>query len=118
MTELEYPHDVIRELSNLRGMAEKGVQILADAEAKQVTLTLEADRAEYSAFLQAQGTVADRQAMAKLASIDARQAAELAKVEVSRVKVKLKQLSEAQMAVQTSARMIELQFRTAGTGER
>jgi hypothetical protein len=115
---IEYPLDVIRELSSLRQQAEKGVQVLAEAEAKQVQLTLAAEREEALAFLEAQGTVADRQAVAKLASISAREAAELAKVEVNRIKTKLKQLSEAQMAVQTSGRMVELQWKTAGVGER
>jgi hypothetical protein len=111
---IEYPADVVRELLNLRQQSEKGVGVLAEAEAKQVQLALAAEREEALAFLDAQGTVADRQAVAKLASIDAREAAELAKVEVNRIKTKLKQLSEAQMAVQTSARMIELQWKTAG----
>ena len=115
---IEYPIDVIRELSSLRAQAEKGVSVLAEAETKQVRLALDAERAEALAFLEAQGTVADRQAVAKLASTDAREAAELAKVEVNRVKTKLKQLTEAQMAVQTSARMVELQWKTAGVGER
>ena len=115
---IEYPADVIRELAELRSMAEKGVQVLAEAEQKHVALALEAERLEAVSFLEAQGTVADRQAMAKLNSAKAREAAELAKVEVNRVKTKLKQLSEAMMSVQTSARMVELQWKTAGVGER
>lgn len=109
---IENPADVIRELNNLRQQAEKGVQVLADAEEKQVRLALDAERLEALSFLEAQGTVADRQAIAKVNTIEARQAAELAKVEVNRVKTKLKQLSEAQMAVQTSARMVELEWKT------
>ena len=111
---IENPQDVLTELANLRNQAEHGVQVLADAETKLVMLTLDAERAEMSAFLGSQGTVADRQAIAKLQAIDARQAAELAKVEVTRIKTKLKQLTEAQMGVQTSARMIELEWKNAG----
>jgi hypothetical protein len=110
---LEFPADVIRELNAIREQAEKGVQVLADAEERLVHLVLEAERLEAIAFLNAVGTVAEREARATLASLEAREAAELAKVEVNRVKTKMKQLSESQMAVQTSARMIELQFRTA-----
>lgn len=108
---IDSPQAVISELSRLRTQSERGVSVLADAEAKYVHLSLEAERAEFLAFLEAQGTVADRQAIAKLASVEARQKAELAKVEVTRVKTKLKQLSEAMMSIQTSARMVELEWR-------
>ena len=118
MSEIQYPQDVIRELASLRAQAEQGVKVLAEAETRQVMLTLEAERKEFLAFLEAGGTVKDREAIAGLESLEARQAAELAKVEVSRIKTKLRQLSEAQMAVQTSGRMVELQWKTAGVGER
>jgi hypothetical protein len=110
---IEYPQDVIKELASLRAQSEKGVAILAEAEIKHVTLDLQAEKVEALAFLEAQGTVADRNAIAKLKSLEARQEAELAKVEVNRVKTKLRQLSEATMATQTASRMIELQWRTS-----
>lgn len=118
MTQIEYPADVIRELAALRKQAETGTGYLAEVEQRYVTLQLEADRVESLTFLEAQGSVADRNHIARLKSLDARQAAELAKVEVNRVKLKLKQLTEAQMNVQSQARMVELQWRTAGVGER
>ena len=115
---IETPLDVVQELAAIRQQSERGVNILAEAERKAVLLDLEAEKREALAFLEAQGTVADRQAVAKIAAYEAKQQAELARVEVTRVKTKLKHLSEATMAVQTSARMIELQWRTAGVGER
>lgn len=110
---IDSPGAVISELASLRQQSEKGVSVLAEAEIKYVHLTLEAERSEFIAFLDSSGTVADRQAMAKLASLESRQAAELAKVEVTRIKTKLKQLSEAMMSVQTSARMVELEWRVS-----
>jgi hypothetical protein len=112
VSSIEFPLDVIRELAQIREQAEKGVQVLADAETKYVQLQLEAERVEALAFLSAEGAMDLRKHQATLASMEARQAAELAKVEVNRVKTKLKQLSESQMGIQTSARMIELQFKT------
>jgi hypothetical protein len=112
---IEYPADVVRELNALRAQAEKGIGYLADTEADFVRLDLEADRVEAATFLEAGGTVADRQAVAKLKALPAREAAELKKVEVNRIKLKLRHLSEALTATQTAARMIELQWRTAGT---
>jgi len=115
---IETPQDVINELAAIRRESEKGIAYLADVETKLVALELDADRAEALALLEAQGTVVDRQAVAKLASLEHREAVALAKVELNRVKLKLRHLSEAQMAVQTSARMIELGWKTAGVGER
>jgi hypothetical protein len=115
---IEFPNDVIKELAHIRQQSEKGVQILADAEIKYVELELEADKAEYSAFLDSTGNVAERTALSKLLSLPKRREAELAKVEVNRVKVKLRQLSEGMNATQTAGKMIELQWRTAGVGER
>lgn len=118
MTEINYPGDVNRELANLRTQAETGIEYLADAETKLVKLSLEADKVEALAYLEAGGSIPERQAVAKLKALEAKEAAELAKVEVNRVKLKLKHLSEAQMNVQTQARMVELQWRTAGVVER
>ena len=118
MSEIQYPGDVIRELGALRSQSEKGVAILAEAEEKWVRLSMEANRVESLTFLEAQGSVADRNHVARLKALEATQEAELAKVEVNRIKLKLKALSEAQMNIQTQARMVELQWKTAGVGER
>ena len=114
---IEYPADVNRELSALRGEAEKGINYLAEKEREYVKLSLEADKVEALAYLEAGGPIPERQAIAKLKSIEATEAAELAKVEVNRIKLKLKHLTESQMNIQTQARMIELQFKTAGINE-
>jgi hypothetical protein len=111
---IEYPADVVAELNSLRAQSEKGIAYLAETEAEFVRLDLEADRVEALSFLDAGGTVADRQAVAKLKAIPAREEAELKKVEVNRIKLKLRHLSEAMNATQTAGKMIELQWKTAG----
>ena len=115
---IEYPADVIRELSFIRTESEKGVAYLAEAETKAVKLYLDAELFEAKEFIKAIGTVADRQATAKIFSYDKRVEAEIAKIEVNRIKTKLRQLSESLHATQTAGKMIELQWRTAGVGER
>jgi hypothetical protein len=112
---IEFPNDIVRELNSLRSQSEKGIAYLAETEAEFVRLDLEADRLEAATFLDAGGTVSDRQAVARLKALPAREAAELKKVEVNRIKLKLRHLSEALTATQTAARMIELQWRTAGS---
>lgn len=118
MTLIETPFQVISELARIRAESEKGVALLRDAEEELVRLELVAERVEYKAFLDAGGTVADRNAISRLQATEAKEAAELAKVRVNYIKTKLKHLTEATMAVQTTARMVEIQWRTAGVGER
>lgn len=112
------PDLVIQELQEIRRQSEKGVQLLADAEAKMLRLELEAEAIESRVLLDADGTVVDRQARAKLASLEAREAAGIARVEVQRIKTKLRHLSESMMAVMSAAKMVEITYKTAGVGER
>lgn len=115
---LQTPDSVIAQLVAIRAEASKGVDALYNAEIKHVKLLIDAETVEAKALLAAEGTVVDRQAVAKLKSADARFNADVAKAELNRVKTKLKVLSEQQMSVQTEAKMVELTYRTAGLGER
>jgi len=113
---IETPGDVIKELSAIRERSEKGLGLLESLERDLVKSELEADRIEAQAILDGSGTVVDRQALAKLASLEAREKAALYRVQVNRAKAQLRHLSESMGAVQTSSRMIELEWRVGGTG--
>jgi hypothetical protein len=115
---IETPQDVVTALADIRTQADKGLGLLEEAQREYVRLDQQANKVEYEAFLGSQGTVKDREAIAGLQAQEARTAAELQKVRVDYIKTKLKHLSEATMAIQTSARMVELGWRTAGIGER
>jgi hypothetical protein len=116
MNLIETPHDVVVELNRIRSESERGIGLLAEAEEELVRLQLAAERMQHSALLDSKGTVADREAISRLHATEAIEAAELQKVRVNYIKTKLKHLTEATMAVQTSARMIELQWKTSGVG--
>lgn len=109
---IETPGQVIQELAAIRAESERGIILLREASEDFVRLDLLAEKAEWTAFLDAKGTVADKQAIAKLHAAEAKEAAEIAKVKVDYIKTKLRHLSEATMGIQTSARMIELDWRT------
>lgn len=115
---IEYPGDVVRELNNLREQAHKAVTELFRLEREQVDAEIDADRIEATALLEAVGTVPEKEAFATLQSLDARKNAELCRIKVNYAKNRMRQLSEAINAVQTASRMIELQWRTAGTESR
>jgi hypothetical protein len=115
--ELKTPDSIIRELVEIRGEASKGVQAQFDAELRLAEATLALDTAEAKALLAATGTVTDRQATAKLETADLRLAEAIAKAEFNRVKTKMKVLEQAQMSVQTQARLIEMMYKGAGHGQ-
>jgi hypothetical protein len=104
----------MHELLAIRLEASKGVEALFEAEKAFVAAELAFDRAYSLALLQAKGTVVDRQALAMLESVEARETRDLARAVVARVKTKLRVLSEQQMNIQTQARMVELMWKQAG----
>lgn len=116
MTEIVTPDQIIKALAELRAEADRGIDAQYHAEIELSQKQLEADRIEAAAFLRINGLVADRQALAKLESSEARAEAELAKAKYNRVKTKLQQLTQAQSAIQTQARMVEITYTQAGFG--
>lgn len=118
MSELKTPDSVIQELVSTRAQSSKGIQAQYYAEVKLAEATLAAETEEAKAFLSCEGTVADRQAVAKVRAGELHFQADLAKAELNRVKTKIRLLEQAQMSVQTQARLVELTYKTAGLGER
>jgi len=108
---METPGQIIRELERIRQQSEQGIALLAEAERKYLELASAADKVEATELLKAQGTVVDRQAIAKLKALDVRFEADLAKVELNRIKSKIKHLSESQMAIMAAGKLVELEWR-------
>jgi hypothetical protein len=105
------PTQIVAELYRIQTEAAKGVGALYDAECKLADCEYDYDRTLQLAFLDSQGTVADRTAVSRLKASEARLAADLAKAEYNRVKLKLKQLELAQMSTQTIARQLETELK-------
>jgi hypothetical protein len=108
---METPKEVIKELERIRNQSEQGIALLAEAEVKYLELASAADRVEATELLSAQGTIVDRQAVAKLKAMDSRFEADLAKVELNRIKAKIRHLSESQMAVMAAGKLIQMEWR-------
>jgi hypothetical protein len=108
---METPKEVIKELERIRNQSEQGIALLAEAEVKYLELASAADRVEATELLSAQGTIVDRQAVAKLKAMDVRFEADLAKVELNRIKAKIRHLSESQMAVMAAGKLIQMEWR-------
>jgi len=116
MSEIVTPDQIIKALTEIRTEADKGIDAQYNAEVALAKKQLEAEKIEAACFLRLNGLVADRQALAKLESSEAREQAELAKAQYNRVKTKLQQLSQSQSALQTQARMVEITYTQAGLG--
>ena len=108
------PIGIIQELSHIRTEVQKGIQVLYDCECKLADKEASYEKTLQLAFINAQGTVADRTAISRLQASDARLEADLAKAEWNRVKTKLKALETAQMGLQTQARLLEAELKTLG----
>ena len=91
---------------------DKGSNALYDAECKLADADAAYDKAVSLAFINNQGTVADRQAVAKLQSVDEKLKADLARAEFNRVKVKMKTLSDQATMMAVMSKNVELQWRT------
>lgn len=94
------------QISELIAENSKGATALFECEQKLAEAEYELDTIEQKAFLAAEGTVADRQAIAKLKAADARLQRDLRKAEFNRVKVKIAQIQTALMALGTQAKLI------------
>ena len=103
---------VMGELSHIRAEVQKGIAVLYDSECKLADAENAYERELQLAFINAQGTVADRTAVSRLQASEKRLAADLAKAEYNRVKTKLKALEMAQMSIQTQARLMETELKT------
>jgi hypothetical protein len=110
--EIISPTHIIQELQRLTAEMDKGSNALYDAECKMADAEAAYDKAVSLAFINNQGTVADRQAVAKLQSLNEKLEADLARAEFNRVKTKMKTLSDQATMMAVMSKNVELQWRT------
>ena len=105
------PSNVIKELQELTQTNRKGVDALFEAESELAQREHDLDLVEAQAFLSAEGTVADRQALGRLEAADARLQRDLAKAKVNRVRTKLKVIESEIMAQATMSKMMQAEMK-------
>ena len=105
------PSQVIQELQRLIAETEKGNSALYDAEVELADAESELDRVETKTFLSKQGTIADRQALARLECNELRLKRDLKKAERDRIKQKIRSIEHALTATQTVAKMVDLEIK-------
>lgn len=117
MAEYKTPDGIIGEMVEVRRELSKGVEALHTAQLAMAETALAADKAYSIALINAEGTVADREAIAKLKSIDERREADVAKAVYDRVRTKMRVLETNLSSLQSQGKLIEVMYRTAGLGE-
>jgi len=105
------PSEIILNLAELTALNRKGVERLFELEQALGDAEHTLDLVENRAFLGADGSVAERSAKAKLESADARLQRDLAKAEVSRVKMKLRGIESELMALATMAKISQAEMK-------
>lgn len=105
------PSEIAVSLSELTQTNKQGVQALYEAEISLARAELDLDKTEAGAFIHAAGSVAERQAQAKLASAELRFERDLAKAQVTRIRAKIRQIESELMAQATMAKIMAAEMR-------
>ena len=105
------PSQVTEEIARLTRENQRGAEALFEAEVRLAEAEHELDLIEQRAFIKTQGTVADRTALAKLESADARLQRDLRRAELNRMKVKIKTIETSLMAIGTQVKLMQAEMR-------
>lgn len=105
------PSEIARELMELTQTNRKGVDALYEAETVLARAEADLDKAEANAFIQASGSVAERQALSKLEVSQLRFKRDLAKAQVNRVRQKIRAIESEIMAQATIAKLMQAEMK-------
>jgi NADPH-dependent 7-cyano-7-deazaguanine reductase QueF-like protein len=106
------PLEIQRQLAELTAENSRGYEALYQAEVALAQAEHDLDLVEQKAFIKHQGTVADRNAVARLEAAEARLQRDLRKAEANRIRLKIKSLETAIMAAGTQAKLIQAELRS------
>lgn len=106
-----HTEQILTQLAELTQTNRKGVEALFEAEEELAHAENELDAVEARAFLQAEGSVAERTQQAKLASAETRLARDIARAQVTRIKTKLRVIESEIVAQSTMAKLLAAEAR-------
>ena len=105
------PLEIQKQLAELTAENSKGYEALYQAEIALAQAEHDLDTIEQKAFIRHQGTVADRNAVARLEAAEARLQRDLRKAEANRIRMKIKALETAIMTSATQAKLIQAELK-------
>lgn len=105
------PSQIVQEIARLTAENSRGADALYEAEVALAEAEHALDTVEQKAFIKAQGTVADRQALARLEAADARLQRDLRKAELNRIRMKIKTIETSLMGLGTQVKLMQAEMR-------
>jgi len=103
--------EIQKQLAELIQENHKGSTALFEAEKSLAEAEYDLDLAEQKAYIKAQGTVRDREAIARLESADLRLARDLRKAELNRIRTKIKAVETATIVLSTQAKLVNAEVK-------
>jgi hypothetical protein len=104
-------HEIQEQIAELILENQKGTNALFEAERKLAEAEYALDTVEQTAYIKAQGTVADRTALARLEAAESRLQRDLRRAELNRIKTKIKGIETALMALGTQVKLMNVEAR-------
>ena len=105
------PLEIQQAIAELIAENQRGANALFESEKALAEAEYELDTIEQKAFLKAEGTVKDREAIARLESAEKRLQRDLRRAEHQRIKVKIKAIEIGIMALATQAKLVQSEIR-------
>lgn len=105
------PSEIQAQIAELILENHKGTNALFEAERALAEAEYVLDTIEQKAYIKTQGTVADRTALSRLEAAEARLERDLRKAELNRIKVKIKSIETALMALGTQVKLMSVEAR-------
>ncbi len=104
-------HEIQKQIADLILENQKGTNALFEAERALAEAEYNLDTVEQKAYIKSQGTVADRAALARLEAAESRLERDLRRAELNRIKVKIKGIETALMALGTQVKLMNVEGR-------
>ena len=98
------------EIQRIIAESSKAPQAIFEAEKKLAEAEFAFEREKALAFMNAEGTVADREALSKFQASELRLVADVARAELNRIRAKTKQLSEAGILMATLSKSVQVTY--------
>ena len=105
------PLEIQQAIAELIAENQRGANALFESEKALAEAEYELDQTEQKAFIRAEGTVKDREAIARLESAEKRLQRDLRRAEHQRIKVKIKAIETGIMALATQAKLVQSEIR-------
>lgn len=103
--------EIQKQIAELIQENQRGTNALFEAERVLAEAEYNLDTVEQKAFIKAQGTVADRNAISRLEAAEARLERDLRRAELNRIKTKIKGIETALMALGTQVKLMGVEGR-------